>query len=273
MAWRIMEGDCCAALEAMDACSVNCVVTDPPYNIGIDYGQGRRADMLPPDAYAHWCGRWISELARVLVPGGALWVVSGQEHGAEIDLAIRAAGMAVRNRITWFESFGVYCHAKFSRCSRPVFYSVKSGARPTFNADAVRVQSARSAVYRDRRADPRGRIPGDVWQIPRVCGTHRERIRGVPTQLPMALVERALLTSTNPGDLVVDPFSGSGTVVAAAHVMGRVGIGVELSPTFAALSRERLCRQCTSSSIRRRSAPATATIVDRRGSTSPAMTR
>jgi site-specific DNA-methyltransferase (adenine-specific) len=231
---NIHIGDCIAVMREMPAESVDLIVADPPYNIGIDYGTGKAADRRQD--YPQWCRLWIAECCRLLKPYGSLWIVSGQEYGAHIDLAMQACGLHVRNRITWHETFGVYCHRKFGRTSRPVFYAVKNPRSFTFNADAVTVPSARQTKYNDKRASPGGKIMGDVWEIPRVCGTFRERVPGVPTQLPYELVRRIVLVSSNEGETVLDPFVGSGTVARVAEMHGRVGHGIELNESYAAIA-------------------------------------
>jgi site-specific DNA-methyltransferase (adenine-specific) len=238
---NIHIGDCIAVMREMPAGSVDLVVADPPYNIGIDYGSGAKADLR--DDYGDWCVEWLQGCRRVLKPTGSLWVISGQEHGAEIDLEIQR-GFTMRNRITWHETFGVYCHGKFGRCSRPIFYATRHPKQFTFNREAVLVPSARQEKYGDRRAAPGGKIMGDVWQISRVCGTFKERIPGVPTQLPSELVRRIIGVSSNPGDTVLDPFAGSGTTVAVANEMGRVGVGIELNPEYAQIATDRLAGAC-----------------------------
>lgn len=214
------------------------IVTDPPYNIGIDYGSGKKADRRKD--YVEWCREWIRACASVLAPEGSMWVICGQEYGAHIDIAMQDAGLTMRSRITWHESFGVQCANKFARTSRPIFYAVKNPKQFTFNREAVMVPSARQTKYNDRRAAPGGKVMGDVWSINRVCGTFRERVKGVPTQLPEELVRRIVGVSSNRGDYVLDPFAGSGTVPAVAEAMGRVGHGVELNPEYAEIARRRI---------------------------------
>ena len=234
----VLVGDCLDILPTLKHDSVDLVVADPPYNIGIDYGKGSKADQRRD--YDVWCGRWINWCYRALKPHGSMWIISGQEHGADIDIAVRRAGMTMRNRITWHETFGVYCHNKFGRTSRPIYYAVKDAKNFTFNKAVVTVPSARQAKYGDRRAAPGGKIMGDVWQISRVCGTFRERVKGVPTQLPEELVNRIIAVSSNQGDVVLDPFAGSGTTLAVAKRMGRLPVGVELNPDYAAIARRRM---------------------------------
>jgi DNA modification methylase len=235
---HIIYGDCVEELQRLAPGSVDLVVTDPPYNIGIDYGSGAKADRRPD--YDIWCERWINWCYRALKPGGSMWIISGQEYGAFIDIAMQNCGMTIRTRITWHETFGVYCHKKFGRGSRPIYYAVKDAKNFTFNADAVTVPSARQEKYGDKRANPAGKIMGDVWQVNRVCGTFRERVKGVPTQLPEELVERIIRVSSNPGDTILDPFAGSGTVPAGAAGLGRSAIGIDLNPEYVYIAARRV---------------------------------
>jgi site-specific DNA-methyltransferase (adenine-specific) len=187
-----------------------------------------------------WTRDWINAAARALSATGSLWIVCGQEHAAEHDIAVRAAGLTIRNRITWYETFGVNCRMKFNRTSRPILYAVKDSRRFTFNRGAVTTPSARQTRYRDRRAAAGGKLLDDVWTIPRVCGTHRARVANVPTQIPEEILRRAVLCSSNAGDLVVDPFTGSGTTGAVSVHNGRRFIGWELRQQFAEIARERI---------------------------------
>ena len=239
----VIRGDCVEVMQSLAKRRrrlFDMVLADPPYNIGIDYGEGTLADRMPPKAYRLWCVEWISAAARLLRPGGSFWIVSGQEFGASIDIAMQDAGLEMRNRITWHETFGTYCHNKFGRTSRPIFYAVKPGAPFTFNSDAVRVPSDRLSKYRDKRANPKGKIMGDVWKISRVCGTFSERIPGVPTQLPVDLVSRIVGVSTNGGDTILDPFVGSGTTLLVARSLGRHAAGIEKNADYATVAEQRM---------------------------------
>jgi site-specific DNA-methyltransferase (adenine-specific) len=155
-------------------------------------------------------------------------------------------GLHRQQWITWYESFGVNCSRKFNRCSRPLLWYTKSKKGFTANHDApeVRRPSDRLLKYKDKRANPLGKLWDDVWginpPIPRVCGTFKERIPEFPTQLPLALLRPIVAFSSNPGDVVLDPFSGSATTGVAAIEKGRRYIGIELGEKYARLSRERL---------------------------------
>ena len=248
MNYSITTGDCIEGMAALPPGSVDLIVADPPYNIGIDYGDGEKADRLRDADYTAWVHRWIATAAGTLAPHGAMFVICGHEYAADHQLAMRAAGLHWRNTVTWVESFGVNCRRKFNRTSRPMFYAVKHPRRFTFNVEALTTPSARQTKYGDKRANPAGKVLDDVWVIPRVCGTFRERVDGVPTQLPLALVRRPVLGLSRPGDLVVDPFTGSGTTGVVCIEHGRRFQGFELRAGFAAIARARIDKaasECT----------------------------
>ena len=120
---------------------------------------------------------------------------------------------------------------------------MKDAKRFTFNDGdpAVRIKSDRQKKYNDRRANPDGKLPGDVWtEFPRVCGTFKERVGWHPCQMPEALLERIVCACSRPGDVVLDPFAGSGTTLAAAARQGRRWIGVELSEKYARRAEKRI---------------------------------
>lgn len=241
MTATITTGDCIEHMARLPPASVNLVIADPPYNIGINYGDGRRADRLPDADYIGWTRRWIEAAARTLADDGAMWVICGQEYAGDHQLAMRAAGLHWRNTVTWRETFGVNCRRKFNRTSRPMFYFTKHRSRFTFNAEAVTTRSRRQELG-DPRANPAGKVLDDVWTISRVCGTFRERVDGVPTQLPLALVRLVALGLTHPGDLVLDPFTGSGTTGVVCVETGRRFHGIELREEYAAKARDRISR-------------------------------
>jgi DNA modification methylase len=147
---------------------------------------------------------------------------------------------------------------KFTPSHTHLFQYVKDPASFTFNAGAIKVPSARQLVYGDKRAKSGGRLPddvwvlrpqdapdglfdpaGDTWYIPRLCGTHKERVAH-PCQMPLAVLDRIIKVSSNPGDLVLDPFAGSFTTLVAAKKLGRRCVGIELSEAYAEMGRKRV---------------------------------
>lgn len=240
--FRIIAGDCLEELAKLDAGSAGLCFADPPYNVGIDYGDGEAADRLPDDAYLAWCRSWFDQVRRVLAGDGAFWLLCGYEYADLLAVELRRAGFHRRSWLTWYETFGV-CNSSrsnFSRTSRPLFYCVKDPRRFCWNADAVSRPSDRQTKYDDARADPAGKVWDDVWQIPRVAGTFGERVPGFPTQLPLALLLPVIGATSDPGDLVLDPFNGSGTTGEAAIRLGRRYLGIEKQPEFARLALQRL---------------------------------
>ena len=164
-------------------------------------------------------------------------------------MSLESAGLHFRNCVKWVETFGVNCTRKFNRTSRPLLYFTRHRSRFVFHPEAVRVRSARLDKYADKRANPAGKIMDDVWtDIPRLCGTFVERIKATrpngklvfPTQLPLALLRRIVAVSSDPGDLVLDPFAGSATTGVAAVEVGRHFIGVEADPLAVLHAAERL---------------------------------
>lgn len=236
---RIITGDCCKELIKVDPGTVRCLIADPPYNIGVDYGNGKAADRLPDSRYLAWCEAWMRLCRDRLTPDGSLWVAINDEYAAEFGVMLKHLGLYRRNWIKWYETFGVNCTRKFNRTSRHFHYFTRSPKAFVFNLADIAVPSARLAKYNDKRANPNGKAPDDVWQFPRVAGTHKERVKGVPTQLPVELTNRIVKCASNPGDLVLDPFLGSGTTGVSAAKLGREFIGIESNPTYAGLARAR----------------------------------
>ncbi|HEX5270393.1 MAG TPA: site-specific DNA-methyltransferase, partial [Gemmataceae bacterium] len=193
----------------------------------------------PQAAYLDFTDRWLAAVARVLSPMGSLFVQIADEWAGHVQVRLDALGLHWRNTIIWQYGFGPHQSRKFGRDHQQVLYYAADRRRFTFNADAVRVLSARQTRYRDRRANAKGRVPGDVWPFPRVCGTFRER-RGHCCQTPEDLLERVTLMASSPGELVLDPFAGTGTALAVARRLGRRFLGVEVCEATAELARRRL---------------------------------
>ena len=253
----LLEGDCLQSLAGLPDRCAHLAFADPPFNIGYDYDT--YDDRRSADDYLAWSKRWMGEIVRVLRPDGTFWLAIGDEYAAELKvLATRELGLTCRSWVVWYYTFGVNCRQKFSRSHAHIFQFVRDPSSFTFNTDAIRVPSARELVYGDRRADPKGRLPDDTWILrpqdlpegfggdedtwyfPRVCGTFKERSGWHGCQMPEQLLGRIIRASSNPDDLVIDPFSGSGTTLAVASKLGRRYLGCELSPQYAARIRERL---------------------------------
>jgi len=234
---EIVQGDLLEVLPRWTPECVDLVFADPPFNIGYQYDKYR--DRLAPPEYLKWTRRWIDECLRVLKPAGTLWIAIGDEYAAEVRVMMRPRA-TLRNWVVWRYTFGQCCKGKFNRGHAHLFYFVKDPKHFTFNADAVRVPSDRQLKYDDKRANPKGKLPDDVWTFSRVCGTFKERVGWHPCQMPVRLLERIILACSKPGDVVLDPFAGSGTTLVAAARLGRQWTGVELSEQYADRATERV---------------------------------
>jgi DNA modification methylase len=252
---EVITGDCLEVLAGLPAGCADLVFADPPFNIGYEYDvyDDRRAK----EEYLAWTDRWLTQAMRVLSPTGAFFLAIGDEFAAEHKIRLDALGMTLRNWIVWHYTFGVNCSKKFNRSHAHIFYYVRDPKQYTFNPDEVRVPSARMTTYADRRANPVGKLPDDTWVlrpqestdhfradqdtwfVSRVCGTFRERTDH-PCQMPEGVLERIIRVASNPKDLVIDPFAGSGTTLAAAKKLKRKFLGVELSDQYADGIRKRL---------------------------------
>jgi DNA modification methylase len=243
--WRIIAGDCVEQLAKLPAGTARLVFADPPYNIGRDYhGQGEKADRLPDREYLAFCQTWIDRCITRLTDDGSLWVMIGNEYAAELCMILKGSRLHYRAWIKWHESFGVHNSSgqNFSRCSRHIFYFVKDPTRLVFNLDAVTVKSVRQEIG-DKRADPGGKVMGDVWTDSRLQGTSSEKIDGFDNQLPLSLVRRIVECASEPGDLVIDPFNGTGTTAVASVLAGRRYVGIEKNEAAVEVARKRVMAQ------------------------------
>ena len=238
--WKIIHGDCIEELRKIEDSSARLIFADPPYNIGIDYGDGEQADRLDDEEYLDWCRQWIGACVSKLTPDGSFWLMICDEYADHFGIMLRQAGLYRRSWIKWYETFGVNCQNKFNRCSRHIFYCVKDPKRFVFNPDPVSRQSDRQAKYGDARANPAGKLWDDVWEIPRLTDTCEERMPGFPTQIPLAITRAIVGCASEPGDLVIDPFSGSGSTGVAAIESRRKYVGIEKNEQFVKASTDRL---------------------------------
>jgi len=255
----LYQGDCIERLAQIDAGSVDLAFADPPFNIGYDYDV--YDDRKPYDHYLDWSRQWMGGVSRVLSPTGTFWLAIGDEYAAELKLiAQNDLKLTCRSWVIWYYTFGVNCTRKFNRSHVHLFHFVKDLKRFTFNfkEPAIRVPSARQLVYADTRANPDGRLPDDTWilrpqDVPdgfsededtwyfaRVAGTFKERAGFHGCQMPEQLLGRIIRASSNEGDVVLDPFGGSGTTLVVAKKLKRRWIGFELSTEYVEKIQARL---------------------------------
>ena len=236
---QIVQGDCIELLRNVKEPFADLVFADPPFNIGYQYDVYE--DKKAYDEYHRWTRDWMTACKGILRPAGSFWIAIGAEYAAEVRFIGRELGLTLRNWVIWHYTFGQNTKRKFARSHAHLFYFTMNPTEFTFNDEAVRTFSDRERVYRDKRADPKGRIPDDVWtEFPRVCGTFGEREGWHPCQMPEPLLARIVRVCSNLGDAVFDPFSGSGTTAAAAKRLGRRYAGTDISHDYVKNANQRL---------------------------------
>lgn len=255
----LYQGDCIESLKMVEEGSVDLVFADPPFNIGYSYDV--YDDRKSCDDYLEWSREWIGHVHRVLKSNGTFWLAIGDDFAAELKLlAQKDTGFHCRSWVIWYYTFGVNCKRKFTRSHTHLFHFVKDKKEFVFNEDDsdLRIPSARQLVYNDNRANPKGRLPDDTWILrpqdipeafqseedtwyfPRVAGTFKQRAGFHGCQMPEQLLGRIIRACSNTGDLVLDPFSGSGTTLAVAKKLQRDWIGFELSEDYVLNVNQRL---------------------------------
>jgi DNA modification methylase len=268
----IIHGDCIKVLNDGPEGWVDLVFADPPFNIGYLYHG--YDDARKYEDYIQFSTDWMSAVKRALKPTGSFYLAIGDEYAADLCyVARRKLGFHMRNWIIWHYTFGQQTKKMFAKSHTHILYFTQHEQMPfTFNADAVRVASARQTAYNDRRANPKGKLPDDVWYlrpqetppayfdpasdtwaVSRVCGTFREREGWHGCQMPIEVLKRIILASSNPGDIVLDPFNGSGTTVVAAALLGRRYVGIEQSAQYVEFARRRLAHALEQ--VQKQSAP------------------
>jgi site-specific DNA-methyltransferase (adenine-specific) len=255
---QIVQGDCIKTLNDGPEGWVDLVFADPPFNIGYLYHG--YDDERKYDDYLKFSTEWMTAVHRALKPNGSFYLAIGDEYAADLCVAARRkVGFNLRNWIIWHYTFGQQTKLKFAKSHTHILYFTKDEKNFTFNPDAVRVASARQTTYGDARANPKGKLPDDVWylrpqetpaeffasdsdtwNVSRVCGTFKEREGWHGCQMPIGVLNRIILGSSNPGDIVLDPFNGSGTTCLAAALLNRKYVGIEQSEEYVAHARRRL---------------------------------
>lgn len=244
-ATEVVLGDCVEALNDVADASVDLVFADPPYNIGKRFGAFR--DSWPSDAdYAEWCFGWLDLCIKKLNARGSLYLMSSTQAMPLLDQWVRQR-LIVLSRIVWhYDSSGVQAKRYYGSMYEPVLFCVRDPKAYTFNDADIEVEARTGAVRKlidYRKKTPTvyksTKVPGNVWFFPRVRYRMPE-YENHPSQKPEALLERIIRASTNPGDLVLDPFAGSFTTCAVAQRLDRRSIGIEANVDYVKAGIRRL---------------------------------
>ena len=232
-------GDAVAVMRDLPGSSIDLLIADPPYNLGKDYGVSR--DMKAWHEYECFTHEWLTEAIRLLTDTGTLYVFMGVRFISKLYAMLEDEfELNFNGWITWHYTQGMGRKVGFSPRHEDILFFTRSD-KFTFNLDAVRIPQK----YFRKRNNMAGANPGDVWQFSHVhyCSAEREPH---PTQKPEALLERMILASSNPGEIVLDPFVGSGTTCCVASVLNRQWIGIDLNPEYISMSERRLAEELTS---------------------------
>jgi len=245
---QIIHKDCLEFLKKQPDKSMDLIITSPPYNVGKVYEKKKQ---LPN--YLKSQEEVIKECYRVLKDtGNIFWEVGNYIENGEVyplDILLypifNNLNMQLRNRIVWHFGHGLHCRHRFSGRHETILWFTKTDDY-TFNLDNVRVPQK----YPNKKAykgpnkgklsgNPLGKNPSDVWQFSNVKCNHPEKTTH-PCQFPEDMIERIIKVASNKGDIVFDPFLGSGTTVVVADRLERIGIGTEILKEYVEISKNRL---------------------------------
>lgn len=231
-------GESLSVLKKMKDKSVQLIFADAPYNIGKDFGNN--SDKWESvHAYIEWCKTWIDECMRVLSDTGSMYFMTATQHMSYLDVYV-SEKYNVLCRIIWaYDSSGVQSKKMYGSLYEPILMINKNKkASYIFNHEDILVEAKTGAKrklidYRKNPPQPYSteKVPGNVWNFSRVR-FKMDEYENHPTQKPEALLERIVKASSNPGDVVLDPFSGSFTTSAMAVRLGRVGVGIDLNEEY-----------------------------------------
>lgn len=241
----IYNGDAIEVLKSIPDESIDLIFADPPYNIGKKFANF--IDKWPSDsAYVEWCQEWLDLCIQKLSPNGSMYIMTSTQCMPYIDIFLRER-MTILSRIMWhYDSSGVQAKKYFGSLYEPILFCVKDPNNYVFNAEEIMIEAktgAKRKLIDYRKSEPTlyntKKIPGNVWYFPRVRYRMAEYEKH-PSQKPEVLLERIILASSNPGDIVLDPFAGTFTTCAVAKRLERESIGIEFQEEYFKIGLRRL---------------------------------
>ena len=243
---KIIQGDSLEALfnEVRDN-SIDLIFVDPPYNIGKNFN-GHKDKWATDEDYLNWCYKWIDLCINKLKSNGSMYIMTSTQFMPYFDIFIRKK-MTILSRLVWYyDSSGVQAKNYYGSMYEPILFCVKNPENYTFNADEILVEAKTGAKRKliDYRKNPpqvysSEKVPGNVWEFARVR-YRMDEYENHPTQKPIALLERIIKASSNTGDTVLDPFSGTFTTSFVAKQLNRKSIGIELQEDYVKIGLRRL---------------------------------
>jgi len=243
---KIIYGDAIEAFQnQIKDGSIDLIFADPLYNIGKNFN-GLMDKWKSEEEYLKWSYKWLDLCIRKLKPNGSFYVMTSTQNMPYFDIYLRKR-MTVLSRIVWYyDSSGVQAKRYYGSLYEPILFCVKDKNNYVFNSDAILVEAKTGSVRKlvdYRKPIPKvynsKKVPGNVWEIPRVR-YRMEEYENHPSQKPVALLERIIKASSNEGDIVLDPFSGTFTTSFAAKQNKRKSIGIEIQEEYVKIGLRRL---------------------------------
>ncbi|MCK4795069.1 MAG: site-specific DNA-methyltransferase [Desulfobacteraceae bacterium] len=241
----IYVGDNRDVLPQIKKGSVDLIFADPPFNWDVNYGKWR--DNMPREAYLKFTYEWLDACLRVLAPHGSIWINIPDDTAAEIVVYLKKKKLSMINWCIWHFRFGQCRNSNFIVSKVHALYFAKNPSKRIWNPEQVLEPSDRATTYADARTrktqTPSLRVPLDVWYGKywgRIQGNNKERRTNHENQIPEVYMERVIRACSKKGNLVLDPFLGSGTTCTVARALGRQSIGIEYSKEIAKSAFERI---------------------------------
>jgi len=202
---------------------VDLIIADPPDNIGLKYNGFN--DNKPKQEYITNLQLWLTKMANLTE--GPIFFTFNEKWTQTVENIIEAIGIPLIQRLQWYFTFGQdqTSRGKYSLCYRPIYWLNSDYIQPK----RIKVPSARQTEYSDKRAAKCGKMPANVWEFSRICGTFKERRPWSPTQLPEAMIERIIKGHCRPNGRVLDPFMGTGTTAKVCQRLGLDCVSIEIS--------------------------------------------
>jgi len=236
----IYIGDCFNCLDNVPNGSCRLVFADPPYNMGKKFGNNHDK-WETPEHYRDWCIEWIDRCTKKLTADGSLMIMGHPRYSSYL-LPHLDKNLVYTNQIVYYYTDGMPEKKNFERRYEVILYYRRNENKYVFNLENVRIPLVRY----EKTSNPEGKNPSDVWQIHRVRWNSKERVSltngkiAHAAQKPIRLMRRIILSVTSEGDLILDPFLGTGTTSVAAKELKRKSIGIELNAEYAKIALRRI---------------------------------
>ena len=247
----IVHSDVIAFLSQTPNESADLVIADPPYRIGYDDGRGWDSQWQSESHYLDWCREWTLQCARVLKPGRMLVVWGTRKTDTFLRYKLEVLnvldGMCAQNEFIWSYNWGGRSRKNFAR-KHEIAWCYSKGRNFLFDGDAVRVERRVKMNLRTGEPHSKGTIPTCVWE----ANNHTmsgDSVTWHPTTKNISVLERIIRAYTNPGDVVLDPFMGSGSTAIAAMRTGREWVGCDVDADYVARANMRIAAEVGRASL------------------------